>query len=67
MLTIPYGKTHISCDIAHDGLLLSREGSYSIYIIPQNRPRGPVILRIYDFFYQLDKLLTLLYADQPPP
>ena len=24
MLTIPYGKTHISCDIAHDGLLLSR-------------------------------------------
>ena len=24
MITIPYGKTHISCDIAHDGLLLSR-------------------------------------------
>ena len=24
MITIPYGKTHISCDIAYDGLLLSR-------------------------------------------
>ena len=24
MLTIPYGKTHISCDLAYDGLLLSR-------------------------------------------